>query len=342
MPTTASPPKRWRRPLALVAGLAITAALLYWVLAGVSFADVVRHLRAARPLPLLLAVVVATSTFVIRALRWQVLLRAPDGRPVPFVAMWHATAMGFMASNTLPWRLGELFRSYAASKVGKVPLSAALSSIAVERALDGLTLVALLPIGLLGAGLPGDTEILGSRLDLLARRSAIVCLVIFAGALGVVLFPRLSERVIRAVVPWRKLAERLVAIVEGLRLGFSALKSPARLAAAVAWSVIHWLISALGFYLAFGAFGIEVGFAGALLVQSLLAFGVAAQLTPGFFGQFEVLVAATLKLFGVPEDLGVAYGLTYHITTFIPIVLLGLWSLARTGLHVRDAREAAE
>jgi hypothetical protein len=107
-------------------------------------------------------------------------------------------------------------------------------------------------------------------------------------------------------------------------------------------SLVHWLVNAAAFWIAFGAFDIRVGFAGALVVQSLLAFGVAAPSTPGFFGVFEVVVAAALALFGIPNGVSVAYGITYHITTFIPIVLLGLWSLARTGLHVRDAREARE
>jgi glycosyltransferase 2 family protein len=336
----AGPAQRRRRLLTAVLGLLITAALLYWVLRGISLQQVLQHLGRARKGPLLLSVAIATFTFVIRTIRWRSLLRAPDGGPLPFLPLWHATAMGFMANNTTPFRLGELLRTYAASRLGRVPMTAALSSIAVERALDGLTLLGMLGVGLLGAGLPADTLIGGNRLDALARKSAIVCAIIFAGALFVVLFPVLTERLMRALVPVKSVADRLVRLVEGLRLGFAALRSPALLAAAVSWSILHWLLGALSFYVAFAAFGIDVGFAGAMLVQSILAFGLAAQLTPGYFGQFELVVAAVLALFGVPNDLAVAYGLTYHITTFLPIVLLGLLSLSRTGLHVRDAKAA--
>jgi uncharacterized protein (TIRG00374 family) len=333
--------QRRRRLLTTVLGLLITAALLYWVLRGTSLSDIAEHLRTARKGPLALAVAVATFAFVIRTVRWRSLLRTADGGPVPWSVLWHATSMGFMANNTLPFRLGELLRAYAASRLGRVPMTAAFSSIAVERALDGLTLVALLGVALLEAGLAPDTRIMGNRLDALARKSAIVCAVIFAGAIFVVLFPVMTERLIRALVPFERLADRLVRLVEGLRLGFGALRSPARLTAAVGWSIVHWLLGALSFHVAFAAFGIDVGFAGALLVQSILAFGLAAQLTPGYFGQFELLVAAVLAIFSVPNDLAVAYALTYHITTFFPIVLLGLWSLSRTGLHVRDAKAAA-
>jgi uncharacterized protein (TIRG00374 family) len=341
--TIADPPTRprWRRPLLTGLAVAITLGLLYWVLRGTSLAEVVAHLRAARPAPLIVAVTLATATFLLRTARWRVLLRTKEGGPLPWSALWHATAMGFMANNTLPLRLGELVRSYAASRLGGVSLTAALSSIAVERALDALTLVGLLALALFQAGLPADTVVATGvgdvRLDAMVTRAGILCIVVFAGALFVVLFPLVAERLIRLLVPFRRMAERLVALVEGLRQGFGALRSPGRLGAAVFWSITHWLLNGAAFYVAFAAFGIQVGFAGALLVQSLLTFGIAAPSTPGYFGVFELVVAGALALFGVPTDLGVAYGITYHITTFVPITLLGLWSLARTGLRVRDA-----
>ena len=329
-----------RRLVTTGVGIVISIGLLYWVLRKPSLAEIMTHLREARPGPLIVAVVVATSTFAVRVIRWRYLLRTDRDQPVSWRALWHATAMGFMANNTLPFRLGELLRSYAASRLGGVPLTAAISSIAVERALDGLTLVGLLGFALLRAGLPADTMILGSRLDVVAVRAGILCAVIFAAAVFVVAFPRAAERIIRALVPLRRLADRLVTLVDGIRLGFGALRSPGRLTMAVVWSLVHWILNGAAFYIAFAAFGIQVDFAGALLVQSLLAFGIAAPSTPGYFGVFEFVVAAALALFGVPRDLGVAYGITFHIATFIPIVLLGLWSLARTGLHVRDAAEA--
>ncbi|HEU5219883.1 MAG TPA: lysylphosphatidylglycerol synthase transmembrane domain-containing protein [Gemmatimonadales bacterium] len=326
-----------RRLLITGIGIAVTLGLLYWVLRGTSLSEVAGHLRSARAGPLLVAVLLATATFGIRTIRWRVLLRTPDGGPVGWGPLWHATAMGFMANNTLPFRLGEVVRSYAGSRLGGVPLATALSSIAVERALDGLTLVGLLGVALFRAGLPAETVVMGARLDAVAARAGILCAVIFAGALFVVLLPLTAERLVRALLPFPRLADRVVSLIENLRRGFGALRSPSRLGAAVFWSLAHWLLNAAAFFIAFAAFDIRVDFAGALLVQSLLAFGIAAPSTPGYFGVFEVVVAAALALFGVPAAVGVAYGITYHIATFVPITLMGLWSLARSGLRVRDA-----
>ncbi|MGQ0704012.1 MAG: lysylphosphatidylglycerol synthase transmembrane domain-containing protein [Gemmatimonadales bacterium] len=338
-PATSPPVTRRRQWIVTAVIMLVTVVLLYWVLRNTSFADIAAHLRQARPIPVIAAVVLASLSFPIRAIRWQLLLRrpAPDDAPVGLGALWHATAIGFMANNTLPLRLGEVARSYAVSRLGQVSMASALSSIAVERALDLLTLVGLLAVALASSGLPAETVVLGSSLRQLAFRAAALCGLIFVGALLVLLFTQTTERVIRRLVPSARIAERLVNLVEALRIGLQALRHPARMVAAAVWSALLWLVLSASFYVAFPAFGIEVGFAGALLVQVVVAFGVAVPSTPGYVGVFELAATAALALFGVPADRAIAYGVTYHVTTFLPIVLLGLWSLVRTGLSLREA-----
>jgi len=340
--TTLKPaaPGRGRRILGTALGVVLSIALLAWAMRGVSLPEVGAQLARARLAPLLLAVLVANATFVVRAIRWRYLLRTDDGAPVSWRALWHGTTIGFMANNVLPLRAGELVRCYAVSRLDRVRLASAVSSIGVERALDGLTIIALLVIALFEAGLPRDIAVGGVRLEDVATRAAILCLLLLAGGLFVVLFPLASERLVRGVVPFPRFADRIVGIIEGLRHGLGALRSPSRLAGAVFWSAAHWLMNAWAFYIAFAAFDIQVGFAGAVLLQSLLVFGVAVPQAPGYFGVFELVAVKALGLFGVPAGVAIAYGASYHITTFIPVTLLGLWSLARTGLHLRDAAGA--
>jgi len=114
-----------------VLGVLVSLALLYWILRKVSLSEILLHLREARPGPLLAAVLLATLTFPLRTLRWRILLRTPGDGPVSWRALWHAVAIGFMANNTLPLRLGEVVRCYAGSRLGGVPLATVLSSVAV-------------------------------------------------------------------------------------------------------------------------------------------------------------------------------------------------------------------
>jgi uncharacterized protein (TIRG00374 family) len=319
----------------------ISALLLWWVLGNVEWASVRAHIGSAS-LPLLAAtVLIATLTFPLRLLRWRLLLRRADGGPLPIPPMWHAVAIGFMANNILPFRMGEIMRTLTVSRLAPVRFTAAFSSIAVERVFDGLTVVALLALSLFTAGLPAGTGIGGVPIARLAAIAGAVLGAALLVAVAVVAWPKAAERVIRRVVPGDRLAFTLIALVEGIRHGLSVLRSPARLAAVIAWSLVLWLVNALSFYVAFRAFGIPVGFAAALLLQGVLVLGIAVPSTPGYVGVFEGAIKAVLLLFAVAPDRAVAYAVTYHVTTFVPVVLLGAWSLLTTSLNLRDLRSEA-
>lgn len=334
---------RRRRALwTTVLAVAVSVALLAWTLKDVSYHELLTSIRNAKLLPILGAVALATSLFPLRVFRWRLLLRRPDGTNLPWPAMWHSIAMGFMANNVLPLRMGEVVRTFAVSRLGGVGFGAALSSIAVERIFDGLALVFLLTVALLTAGIANDVTLGAVSLTQAATIAGVLSGGALVVAVLVVVFPRPAERLIQIVVPSPKWSARLVAILEDLRNGMQALRSPTRVMAVVLWSVVLWLINGLSFYVMYRAFGIEVNFAGALLMQGVLALGIAVPSAPGYVGVFEAAILLVLStLYGVSDDMAVAYALTYHVTTFIPITLLGLWSVARTGLGVKGLRQAA-
>jgi glycosyltransferase 2 family protein len=338
LPSPEAPGDLRRRRIGALLGTLIAAALLVWALRGVHPGEVVEHLRDARIGPLLAAVALATLTYPMRLVRWRLLLRDVDGGPLRAAPLWHAVAIGFMANNILPFRAGELVRLLAATRLAGARFSAVLSSVAVERVLDGLTVVALLSISLLASDLPPDVSVGGVSLRHAAQVSGILGAVALIAALLVVVFPMAAEQVIRRVLPAGRFAERLVNLIEGIRHGLMVLRSPALLAGSVVWSIIIWVTNALAFFVAFKAFGIPVGFLGALLLQGVLVFGISVQLTPGFLGQFEAAMVAGLALFRVPAGLASSYAIAYHATTFLPIILLGAWSLARTPVALSDLR----
>ena len=65
-------------------------------------------------------------------------------------------------------------------------------------------------------------------------------------------------------------------------------------------------------------------------MQGLLVLGISIPSTPGFFGPFEAVIVAVLALYRVPHDQAFSYAVSYHVTSFLPITILGLWSLTRT------------
>jgi glycosyltransferase 2 family protein len=318
-----------RRALTAALGIAISAGLLFWTLRDVSISEVLRHIRGAHLAPLVAAVVIATLTFPLRLIRWRLLLRDERGQAYPPVPLWHAIALGFTANNVLPLRAGELIRSYAAARLAPARFSTVLSSIAVERIFDALTIVALLTVALLSPDLPPHLTVGGQSVANLARAGAVAGTVGLVLAILVVAAPLTAERLIRSVVPVPRLAGAIVNLIEGIRQGLLVLRTPGRLAGVVFWSLVLWLVNALAFYVGFAAFDIPVSYLGALLLQGLLVLGISIPSTPGFFGPFEAVIVAVLALYGVPKDVAFSYAIAFHITSFIPITLLGFWSLIR-------------
>lgn len=314
--------------------------LLWWALRDVEWSAVAAALSGASLSPILLGVVLATLTFLVRLERWRLLLRASDGSALPRTPLWHAVAIGFMGNNVLPFRMGELMRCYAVTRLAGARFTAALSSVAVERVFDGLTVVALLVVGLVTAGLPANVEVAGVAVRRIATVSGLVMAAALAGGLLLVAFPLVAEKIVRRLVPSAALADRLVGMVEGIRHGLGVLRLPSRAAQVVAWSVAMWLLNAAAFFVMFSAFDIPVNFGGALLLQGVVVFGIAVPSTPGYVGVFEAAIKAVLLVFAVDGDRAIAYAVAYHVTTFLPIVALGAWSLLRTSLHLSELREA--
>lgn len=338
-PDSYPPPPR-RRVLHALLGVGISLGLLYWALRGVSLRDVLGHVAEAKPLPLVVAVFLATVTFPLRLLRWRLLLRDEKGRSYPPGPLWHAIAVGFMANNVLPLRAGELVRSFAASRLARIRFTTVFSSIAVERIFDALTVVGLLSLALLSPSLPSSVSVAGVSVARMAQTGSLIGVLALLSAILVLAAPLAAERMVRRLLPWPKLADRIVSLIEGVRQGLVVLRTPARLILVVFWSLVLWLVNALAFYVGFASFGIPVSFSGALLLQGLVVLGISVPSTPGFFGPFEAVIVAVLKLFGVPSDVAFSYAIAFHLTSFIPITLLGLWSLTRIPGGLQGLRQA--
>lgn len=335
-----SHPSRWAWPV----GLAVTAAFLAWAVHGVDLREVVAGARRANPWLVLASAAVATLTFPVRTLRWRVLLRDVDGRRFPVRPLWDATAIGFMANNLLPARAGEFARAWVAGRRLPTRFSTALASIGVERVFDGLLMLALMAVAIAAPSFPHQATVGGTSLSRIAALAAGLFGALLALALIIVHRPApwlaLLDRITGALLPDR-IAVRLRSTAEGLLAGLAVLKSPARFAAVVGWSLVLWLVNAAAFALCFRAFGLPVPAEGALLLQGLIGFGVAIPSAPGFWGVFEGATRLTLQFYGIGAGAALAYAFVFHIAGFIPITLLGLEALSRAHLHLGDLRAAA-
>lgn len=331
-PPPASPRSRW---IQLAVGLAISAALIWWTFRRSDWGSSWEVMRGAEVGWMALAVLLATVPFPLRIPRWRILLRRTDGESLESATLWHAIAIGFAANNVLPLRAGEVLRIAVVSRLGSVPVGTALSSVAVERALDVLVAAALLSAALLVSGIDASATLSGDGLPL-----ADVATLVGAAGMGCLLLAALAAwqtpwtlRVTRRLLPPTRAGNALYDFGERVLVGLAALRDPRTALPAIGWSLAIWLCNGSAFFVAFTAFDFPIPLSGAFVLQGALMVGIALPSSPGYIGVFEAAIAGTLAaLYDIPFEAGLAYGLLYHVTTFLPIILLGTWSAVHTGL----------
>lgn len=333
--------RHWAKALL---GVAVTVLLLWWALSDVTFSEVWTHVRTADPWLLLAAIGVATSGFLVRALRWKVLLD-PVKADTHLRSRFASVAIGFMANNVLPARVGEFARAYAFSRLEPVSASAAFGTLVVERFLDGVVLLLFLVLPIVSPGFPSEVAFSGGAGSAVLSAGigtvAVVLVALVLMALWPESFVRVAERLF-VMLP-RSMERPALAGLEAF-LGSIAIVRDARLLAlAFAWSVFFWAWHGISFWLGMLAFGIDTGFVSAIFTEALVGFGVALPSAPGFFGTFHFAANIALsEVYGVPEAQSLAFAFGYHLGGWIPITSIGLWYAWSLGLSIREMGAAEE
>lgn len=325
-------------------GLAISGVLLWWVFRDVEPVEVWREVQDGNLLLLGAAVAVATSGFLVRALRWRLLLH-PLHPHTTLHSRFAAVNIGFMANNLLPARVGEFARAYSLSRLEPVSTSGAFGSLVVERILDGVAVLLLLTVALLSPAFPAAATVGGRPVVMVAWGflAVLVVLLVFVG--GLLFEPGRLLRWLERLAAWlpRRVGTVLLDAVATFLDGLRAFQSPSLLLGALAWSIGFWAWNGVSFWLALEAFGIEVGYTGALFVQAIIALGVAVPSAPGFFGTFHAAALVALsEVYGVADGPTLAFAFGYHLGGFIPVTLMGLWYAWRLGITVSDVQEAPQ
>ncbi|MDF1565695.1 MAG: lysylphosphatidylglycerol synthase transmembrane domain-containing protein [Deltaproteobacteria bacterium] len=316
-------------------GCVVSAFFIWLTLRGKDLGAIWESARSADYSYLVYYVGTLLLIHLLRVFRWGILLERLGA--VRFSRLNRAGAIGAAALMTLPFRLGEFARPYLISDRGAPPgegetpirMSAALSTIVVERIMDGLTTSAVLIVSLLlTVGQSNETE----QVTWL-RYGALGIAAIFGGA-GVTLLILLWQReravgLIRRIVALvsERLAERVVAILDGFLGGVAQFPRPARFLLFLVLTVVYWGVNGAGMVLLARGFGIYLTLEQGYAVLGVLVIGVMIPAGPGMVGTFQFFVLLGLGLFLPAEQVaesGMAYANVLWAAQFGQQVGLGL------------------
>ena len=320
------PAGRWKWP-AVSLGVAVSGACLWAAARGVNFAEVRAAFAGAdyRTLPAILFLL--ALFFWLKAVRWAVLLKPleePGGGRFTASAVLPATLIGFAGNNVLPAHAGEFFRVAVVAKRWAVKPAAVLSTVVLERLFDVAAILPLFAAGLLAA--PGAGAAYRAGLAVVAAGLA-------AAGAGCGLFLWRTDACVRLAAA---LLNRLPLVPAAVRTGVPDLmtQAAAGLAAVrrgrtlvflLALSVLHWGLMAGMIWLSLAAFGARVPAAAGAVVNGVIAFGVLAPSTPGFFGVVQACFRAGTLPFAVPPATALSASVYYQLTQWVPVTAAGAW-----------------
>ena len=312
--------------LALGVGLGLGATL--WLVRHVALDETLERLARFDAGRLGLLAGLAALNLGARTARWRHCFER-SARPGSRAA-FEALALGTAANSFLPARGGDLLRAALITRASRaVSLGLAVASLALEKLLDGIALVALA----VGAATQLEPPGWFTKLVALAAAGFATALVVFLW-IGRGRSPRshpaaagVTSRLRRAWIDFAR--------------GLAALRGPRRLASLSLATAIVWLTDLASVWIIGRGLGVELGLLGAACLTAVVGLGLMLPAAPAALGSYELLCVAALSLVGVAPEPGLAVGLALHAWTLAVTAAAAVIALAVAGLaRLREARRA--
>lgn len=318
--------------------LAISGVFLFLALRGVEWNRAWAATQQIHGVWLGFVALCTVWTLIIRAQRWQVLLR-PLGH-VTRSPLVHATNIGFLANMVLPLRAGELVRPVLLTRQAQLPLGGVLATVVLERVFD---LVAVLFLaGVATLLVPINEEVRGWGVLVVGFGVAL------AAATGIA---RWQERRVwqwwNYVAKWlpQLLADPLGHFVRGFLQALEVLDRPRAFLALIIWTLYLWAVIAavntLGLLAFSAAFSVPLISCGVVLT-AIVALAVSVPSAPGYVGAFQLGCQIALEAFDVDKSSALAFSVVLHVTQFLAILAAGVYSLVHEGVSFRQLEEVSK
>ena len=334
----AGPPKQprpwWRRPTVWI-GFAISGLTVGVFLAKFDMGKVRDSLLQVQWWSMALAGAVFFGTYMIRGLRWKLLLHPL--KVLPWSLVRDVLMIGFMLNCTLPARAGEFARALLLWKVGGTSRRGGLATVGVERIFDGFCLVGMLSLVAVAFEVPAGI-----------RRTGYVITAIMTTGLVLVVWLAFHHTSFFAVLdrvlfflPGGPRA-RVVGFFERFVEGTHALRDPGLVLKAGLLTASIWGLEVLVYLTVMRGFGIQLPLWCVVIVLAAVNFSIAVPSAPAYVGVYEaacggtVMALSSLLSYPMSWELALSYAISLHLLVVACIVGPGLLMMWRLGLSFGD------
>jgi uncharacterized protein (TIRG00374 family) len=308
-------------------GLLISAVFLYLSFRKVDIYRTWIVIRASELWLIALVIIITFFQFVIRAWRWYILLETV--KKTDFSNRLLSILIGFAANCILPARLGEFIRANYLGYTEKISRVSAFGTIVVERIFDGLILLLILLIGLLGATLTEELNAVSGGLRAMGLTLFLLYILLILFLAG---FKYRTDRFVaileRLLFPFsQSLRSRIITGVRNFALGLVPIKDLYGWTMAIFYSFLLWFSALYQIRLIASSIGLSIPFIAVFIIMAIAAFGVMIPSSPGYIGTFHLAVQYGFLLFGVAREEALSAAILLHATFFFPTIVFGAIAL---------------
>jgi glycosyltransferase 2 family protein len=314
--------------------LALGVLLMYLAFKGIDLNLLWNGIKQANYWWILLSLIFATGGFILRGIRWKILIE-PLGFKPKNTNIFYAVMTAYIANLAFP-RMGEIARCGALTRTDKVPFDSLVGTVIVERIVDFVTLLVLIAIVLIAKFEMVGGFFMKEILDpLMAKFSSGTLWILGFVALVAIVLVFVALNMFKEKVP---LFKKILGFVTGI---FSGIKSVIRMKKR-GWFLLHtaliWTMYWLGTYVVFFAIGptSHLNIFDALFILVIGGLGMTAPVQGGF-GAFHWIISLGLILYGIPQDQGLLYATLLHESQVVYILLVGGFSLFMVFFSRRQA-----
>jgi uncharacterized protein (TIRG00374 family) len=310
--------------LVMVLTYAVSIGSLAWVLHGYDFSQIEAAILSVKWGWVLVAVLLEMAVYLAQAWRWATLL-SPVERP-GFWETAQAIYIGLFASGVLPLRPGEIIRGYLLTIWAEIPISLTLTSMVIERVLDGIWVV--LAFALTASFVSMPRALLDAAQILAVGVLALATLFLY------VLFRKQHAHTFLSGRNWgRKFLHVLDQIHE--------LGDRRTLTASFGITCLYWIAQILPVWALFRSYDMDLSFWDASVVLVIKTIGTVIPNAPGNLGVFQSVVMLALAIFGVEHSVAQELSFLTWAALTLPLLIAGFIAVLLTGLSIGEIHRHA-
>ncbi len=312
-------------------GYLFAASCLAWVLYGLHPRSLLAAIKIEHWMWVAPAVFFDILTYLLQGVRWSLLL-GPIARLRP-VRATQAIYAGLFTNEIMPLRLGELVRALLVSRwldsgVGKV-----IPSLVVERFFDALWLAIGIGLAAILTPLPKNLLEAGDALGTFVLAGVAVFLWI------VLRKEKQLERGEKKETPQTRVLAGIPAALKLLAAGLRDIGLSRTLYVAALLSGAMLACQALAVWFMMLAYGMNLPIAAGAVVLLIVRLGTMIPNAPANMGSFQFFTVVALGMFGVEKTVAAAFSIVDFVVLTVPLWLLGLVALTKSGLTIASLRK---